>query len=66
MKKIIIISILLFSLTSCFKNEEVKEVIVEENSTIWEELTIELGWVSSWSWETTISNTWVSPLDFKN
>lgn len=66
MKKIIIISILLLSLSSCFKNEEVKEVIVEENSTIWEELTIELGWVSSWSWETTISNTWVSPLDFKN
>jgi len=34
MKKIIIISILLLSLTSCFKNEEVKEVILEENSAI--------------------------------
>ena len=66
MKKIIIISILLLSLTSCFKNEEVKEVILEENSAIWEELPTELGWVSAWSWETTISNTWISPLDFKN
>lgn len=66
MKKIFIITILLLSLTSCFKNEEIKEVIIEENSAIWEELSVELGWVSAWTWEITISKTGVSPLDFKN
>lgn len=66
MKKIIIISILLLSLTSCFKDDEAKEVIIEENSAIWEKLTTELGWISAWTWKTTISKTWVSPLDFKN
>jgi len=34
MKKILTISILLLLLTSCFKKEEVSEVIVEENSAI--------------------------------
>jgi hypothetical protein len=64
MKQAIIIVSILFLLTSCFKKWEVNDLVIEENSAIWEQLTIELGWISSWSWNTNISDAWVSPLNF--
>jgi len=43
MKKILTISILLFLLVSCFKNEEVVDLKIEESSATGEKIVGELG-----------------------
>lgn len=66
MNKIFIITISLLLLSSCFKSNDSDENKIVESIAVWEKVTIELWWVSSWSGEITISNSWLSPLDFKN